>query len=88
MPVNTAARKKNTPAPMTTENPSKMVDSPANAPNPTTTNRLSTSTVTRFHASAAANIDAAMPNVENRYICSTLAVWSPAGNMRMISVEL
>ena len=86
--MNTAARKKNTPAPMTTENPSKMVDSPANAPKPTTTARLSTSAVTRFHAKAAKNIAAAMPRVENRYICSTLDVWSPAGNMRTISVEL
>lgn len=73
-PVSTAAKEKNTPAPTTTEKPNKMVDKPASAPNPTTTNRLSTSSVTRFHASAAANIDAAMPNVENRYICSTLAV--------------
>ena len=70
-PVNTAASTKNAPAPMTTENPNKMVASPANAPNPMTNARLSTSAVMRFQARAAVNMEPAMPSVENRYICST-----------------
>ena len=70
-PVSTAANTKNIPAPITTENPSKMVESPASAPNPMTNARLSTSAVMRLQASAAANMEPAMPSVENRYICST-----------------
>ena len=87
-PVSSAALMKNGPAPMITEKPSSNVNSDASADTPTTNVRRSISRVNVFHAHAATNMLPAMPAVENRYICSTEEVCTPAGNMRMISVEL